>query len=82
MSTHDWAPGAQIPEPLSELPPPPPTSSGRQPGTLGPYFAVVRGPGGLDVSIAGSAEIIAAQLRGLADTLAPRPPKGPAYRQL
>ena len=46
---------------------------GPQPTRPGPYHAVVRGPDGLDVNISGSAEVVGAQLRGLAEVLAPRP---------
>lgn len=71
MTHHDFAPGATIPPPADRPPPPPPPSSGRQPTTGGPYHAVIRGPNGLDISISGSAEIVAAQLRAVAATLHP-----------
>ena len=64
-------PAGAIPPSLREIPPPPPPSSGRQPTTGGPYHAVIRGPNGLDISISGSAEIVAAQLRAVAATLHP-----------
>lgn len=63
---------ASIPPPLDHLPPPPPPSSGVQPTTPGPFHAVVRGPNGLDVTVSGPADVVAAQLRSLADALDPR----------
>jgi hypothetical protein len=48
-----------------------------QPTTPGPYHAVVRGPNGLDASVSGPADLVAAQLRALAEALSP--PR-PAYR--
>jgi hypothetical protein len=44
------------------------------------YRASIEGPNGLDVSIAGPADLVAAQLHALADILHKRP-AGPVFRE-
>lgn len=46
----------------------------RQPTTGGPYHAVVRGPDGLDINVSGPAELVALQLRAVADAISPKRP--------